>query len=131
LGYIAAGNHYGELPVGDKPRRGRELPAIVLLSGGDVKEALGAALEAGVERLANVARQLVLAVAEPLFVVAVIEDDVVCGVVRLVVVGWRPGLVEQLVKGARYVRRNARRVEFGPERLAARAPAALDPDALR
>jgi hypothetical protein len=84
-----------------------------------------------VEGPADVIRELFVVVAQPLAVVAVIEDDVVRALTGLVVGRRRPRLAEELADRAADVGRQVRRVELGTERLAARAPAALDQDALR
>ena len=69
------------------------------------------------ERLANVARELVVAVAKPLFMVAVVQDDVIRGVKGLVVVDRRARFVQK--------RHDDCRIDFSAK------PAAFDDDALR
>ena len=69
------------------------------------------------ERLADVARELVVAVAKPLFMVAVVEDDVIRGVESLVVVDRRARFVQK--------RHHDCRIDLSAK------PAAFDDDALR
>ena len=70
-----------------------------------------------VEGLADVTRELVVAVAKPLFMVAVVEDDVIRGVEGLVVVHRRARFVQK--------RHNDCRIDLSAK------PAAFDDDALR
>jgi hypothetical protein len=69
------------------------------------------------ERLADVTRELVVAVAKPLFVVAVVENDVKRGVEGLVVVDRRARFVQKRHHGCR--------IDLSAK------PAAFDDDALR
>ena len=101
---------------------------MILPSGGRCQGGLAAGLEARVERRADVSGKLFVVVAKPLFMVAVVEDEVVRGVLGLVV-GGRMRLVQQ--PGQRSSHVWTRGVELGAERLAAGPPTAFDEDALR
>jgi hypothetical protein len=74
-------------------------------------------LQARVERLADLAGELFLVVAQPLLVVAVVQDDVICGIQGLVVVDRTTRLVQE-------------RHDVSSIHLSAK-PAAFDDDALR
>jgi hypothetical protein len=69
------------------------------------------------ERLADVTRELVVAVAKPLFMIAVVEDDVIRGVEGLIVVDRRTRFVQK--------RYDDCRIDLSAK------PAAFDNDALR
>jgi hypothetical protein len=82
-----------------------------------MSSALTGLFQLRVERLANLAWELVVAVPKPLFMVAVVEDDVIRGIEGLVVVDRRARFVQK--------RHDDCRIDLSAK------PAAFDDDALR